>query len=185
MNSWHISQAVRAMNAGRVIAYPTEAVWGVGCDPYNEAALHQLLALKSRPIEKGVILVAASVEQVQFLLDPLTHEEQQKVCATWPGPNTWVLPDELNQVPSWIKGEHQSVAVRVSAHPLVAALCEAFGGPVVSTSANPATLEPARSPLRVTQYFGNQVHLLPGQLGKQRQPTQIRDLRSERILRAG
>ncbi|MGB0732128.1 MAG: Sua5/YciO/YrdC/YwlC family protein [Pontibacterium sp.] len=184
MMSWHVSQAVRAMRDGHVIAYPTEAVWGVGCDPYNEKALHKLLAIKSRPIEKGVILVAADVVQVQYLLDPLEPEEQTRLRDTWPGPNTWVIPDELNQVPTWIKGEHKSVAVRVSAHPLVRELCKAFGGPVVSTSANPAALAPARTALRVTQYFGNQVHLLPGQLGAERQPTKIRDLRSERVLRA-
>lgn len=172
------------MRRGGVIAYPTEAVWGLGCDPFNEEALERLLELKSRPRHKGVILIASSVAQVAPLIDPLSEQEREKVLATWPGPVTWLLPDPHHLVPEWVKGKHSSVAVRVSTHPVVKAICDSFGGPIVSTSANPAGAEPARDLLRVNLYFANKVDgTVPGALGNLAQPTQIRDLISDRLIR--
>jgi len=179
-----IQQAVEAMRAGEVIAYPTEAVWGVGCDPFNQQAVERLLALKSRPVEKGVILIAAELAQVESLLANLSDEDRKRVTAEWPGPVTWVLPDPENLIPAWIKGQHSGVAVRVSAHPVVQELCRAYGGPVVSTSANPAGEEPARSQNEVDSYFSGRLGaVVPGKLGDLAQPTQIRDLENDRILR--
>lgn len=172
------------MRQGGVIAYPTEAVWGLGCDPFNEAALEQLLLLKNRPRHKGVILIASSVEQIKPLLGSLTDAERRRVLSGWPGPVTWLLPDADQRVPEWIRGKHNTVAVRVSAHPVVKALCEAFGGPIVSTSANPAGAEPARDLLRVNLYFAKQLDaIVPGSLGHLSQPTQIRDLMTDRLIR--
>ncbi len=185
MNQWHYSQAARVLDAGGVIAYPTEAVWGLGCDPYNETAVQRLLALKRRPVEKGVILVAANLLQVAPLLRGLTPEQLDRLQASWPGPNTWLLPDPDNIIPSWIKGQHSSVAVRVSAHAGIIALCKAFGRPIVSTSANPASASPARTLLRVNTYFGNKLdYCLPGKLGELAQPTTIQDLRDSRVVRS-
>lgn len=172
------------MRQGGVIAYPTEAVWGLGCDPFNEAALERLLALKSRPRHKGVILVASSIDQISPLLEPLTDAQRQRLMDTWPGPYTWLLPDEAHRVPEWIKGKHRSVAVRVSTHPVVKALCESFGGPIVSTSANPAGADPAKDLLRVNIYFAKKIDaVVPGALGQLAQPTQIRDLLSDQLIR--
>ena len=179
-----VQQAVAAMRAGGVIAYPTEAVWGVGCDPYNQQAVERLLALKTRPVEKGVILIAAELQQVEPLLARLSETDRQRVVADWPGPVTWVLPDPDNLIPRWIKGQHSGVAVRVSAHPVVQELCRAFAGPVVSTSANPAGAEPARSRDEVDCYFNGRLDaVVPGKLGDLAQPTQIRDLQNDRVLR--
>lgn len=169
---------------GEVLAYPTEAVWGLGCDPYNEAATMRLLQIKDRPVHKGLILVAGSADQVAFLLDALTPTQRKKVLATWPGPTTWLIPDEAQMVPWWIKGDHLSVAVRVSAHPLVAALCSAFGGPIVSTSANKAGKRPAKTALQVTKHMGREIDgLLYGKLGTEQNPSRIVDLLSDTVLR--
>lgn len=182
---WHLRQAVAVLRAEGVIAYPTEAVWGLGCDPFSEAAFARILELKARPLRKGVILVAASLEQVQPLLDPLPQALADQARAVWPGPVTCVLPDPLKQVPSWIRGAHGGVAVRVSAHPLVQALCTAFGGPLVSTSCNPTGRAPARRAWQVRQYFGEALDgILPGALGGQRRPTRIIDLQTQTLLRS-
>ncbi|WP_210397970.1 L-threonylcarbamoyladenylate synthase [Motiliproteus sediminis] len=185
MDRWRLRQAVRALGAGGVIAYPTEAVWGLGCDPWQRAAVERLLLLKSRPQHKGLILVASDIEQLAPLLAGLSAAERDQLAATWPGPNTWLLPDPQGWVPEWVKGQHASVAVRVSAHPLVRSLCRAFGAPLVSTSANPAGQEPARSAGDVRQMFPRQLdYLLPGPLGGLDKPTVIRDLRSGSLLRS-
>ncbi|WP_299182257.1 Sua5/YciO/YrdC/YwlC family protein [uncultured Neptuniibacter sp.] len=182
---WHVHQSVRAIRRGGVIAYPTEAVWGLGCDPFNQKAVSHLLDIKRRPMHKGLVLIAGNLSQIEFLLEDLTTEEYDKVTASWPGPYTWIIPDRRGLIPAWIKGKHHAVAVRVSDHSLVKDLTESYGSFLVSTSANPAAHEPARDLLRVKTYFGNELdYVLPGSLGKLAQPTQIRDLQSDRLVRA-
>ncbi|MGH6977933.1 MAG: Sua5/YciO/YrdC/YwlC family protein, partial [Brevundimonas sp.] len=140
------AEAAIALHAGGVIAYPTEAVWGLGCDPFDEAAVLRLLAIKQRPVDKGLILIAASVTQLDGLADwdALPDARRDDVLASWPGPHTWIMPATA-RVPRWITGVHDGVAMRVSAHPVVIALCDAFGGVLVSTSANPAAAPPPRT----------------------------------------
>jgi L-threonylcarbamoyladenylate synthase len=185
MQNLHVTNAVARLQHGGIIAYPTEGVWGLGCDPFDQAAVLRILALKQRPVEKGLILVAAGVDQVAALLSPLTQEQRATVLATWPGPTTWLLPDPGQLVPAWIKGKFATVAVRVSAHPGVVRLCRAFGGPLVSTSANPADAPPATSRLRVLTWFGADLdYVVPGRLGGQRGPSVIRDLNSAAPVRA-
>lgn len=182
--SLRVKQAARCLAAGGIVAYPTEAVWGLGCDPMNQEATLTLLQIKGRPVEKGMILVAASAGQLSPLLDPLTRGQRRALADTWPGPVTWVIPDPEGIVPWWIRGDHASVAVRVSAHPVVKALCTAFGGPVVSTSANRAGQQPARTRLQVLSRLGASTDLvLPGALGKETRPSTIRDLVTGRVLR--
>lgn len=186
-NIWHqhqrIHAAARALNRGEVVAYPTEAVWGLGCDPFNPAAVYRILELKQRPLAKGVILVAASMEQLAPYLEGLSPSQLDTLANSWPGPNTWVIPDN-GYCPNWVRGAHTSLAVRVSAHSGVEALCTAFGGPIVSTSANPATMPPARTGWQARNYFGPAVHYAPGRVGQQQQPTQIRNLITGQTLRS-
>jgi L-threonylcarbamoyladenylate synthase len=180
-----LETVVPALQAGAVIAYPTEAVWGLGCDPANEAAVMKLLALKQRPVEKGMILVAADPAQLDgwVRLEALAPERRQAVIDSWPGANTWIVPAGT-RAPCWITGEHTGIAVRVSAHPLVQALCTAWGGPLVSTSANLAGAAPARSraqlePALLAQLDG----LLDGATGGLAQPTRIRVAVTGQVLR--
>ncbi|MBI5461504.1 MAG: Sua5/YciO/YrdC/YwlC family protein [Gammaproteobacteria bacterium] len=182
---WQLRQATRLLRAGAVIAYPTEAVYGLGCDPLNAQAVLRLLALKGRPIEAGLILIAADFNQVEPFLEPLTAALRRKVFATWPGPVTWLLPARPD-VPIWLRGRHDSLAVRITAHAGSIALCRAFGGPLISTSANPRGRAPARTPLQIRRYFGAAVDfLLPGPLGARVRPSEIRDARTGRVLRNG
>jgi L-threonylcarbamoyladenylate synthase len=181
----HISNAARCLRQGGVIAYPTEGVWGLGCDPFDQTAVTRLLQMKQRPEEKGLILVAADIAQIAPLLRHLSASEREQLQASWPGPTTWLLPDPDQLVPAWIKGKFATVAVRVSGHPVVVGLCRAFGGLLVSTSANPADAPPARNRLRVLTWFGDELdYVVPGRLGGQRGPSTIRDLRSSAVIRS-
>jgi tRNA threonylcarbamoyl adenosine modification protein (Sua5/YciO/YrdC/YwlC family) len=155
-------------------AYPTEAVFGLGCDPQSETAMTKILELKSRPVEKGVILIAGSFEQLASYvnIDDLPLENKQKVLDSWPGPFTWLLPKSA-KTPSWISGESDLVAVRVTDHPLVKSMCELVSSPLVSTSANPAGEEPARSAQEVKAYFTDELMIIDGNLGKQQTPSTI------------
>lgn len=185
-----VVEAAQCLSDGKVLAYPTEAVWGLGCDPFNEQAFHQILSLKQRPIEKGVILLAGHVDQVRHLLDGLNTDQQQQVIQSWTNRSvteratTWLLPVNSAQIPPWITGQHTQVAVRVTTHALCVALCNAFNGFIVSTSANPAGLQPARSLQEAHHYFASTIDYLQGDLGLSQQPSRILDALTGQVIRA-
>lgn len=182
-SSLRLSAAVAALQDEGVIACPTEAVWGLSCDPDSRRAVSRLLALKGRAVDKGLILVAASEGQLGFLLADLPPEQRRQLSASWPGPNTWLVPHK-QRVQPWIYGSFDTVAVRVSQHPVVRALCEAWGGPLVSTSANPAGAQPPRAGFQVVRYFGGSLDgMLPGEVGAARAPSTIRHLASGELVR--
>lgn len=169
-------EAADRLRDGQVIAYPTEAVYGLGCDPLNEAAVLKIFSMKSRPVSAGLILIGASYSQFEDWISPRAQEFVDKAMATWPGPVTWLFPKSAH-VPAFISGKHDSIAIRVTAHAPCIALCEAFGGPVVSTSANPRSAPPARSRGETEDYFGARIGgILAGPLGGRDQPSEIRDL---------
>ncbi len=184
MNSWHVKRAVQILRAGGVIAYPTEAVWGLGCDPWNSRAVERLLSLKSRAMAKGLILACGDIRQLDFLLSALEVQQYEKLLQSWPSPTTWLVPDSRHTIPVWIKGDHEKVAVRVSKHSLIKRLSDELGRPIVSTSANPAGSPPAMSSLRIRQYFGQHLdYIVPGSLGLEKQPSRIMDLDTDAVIR--
>lgn len=184
MDSLDINLAVRCLQEGGVIGYPTEAVWGLGCDPADQQAVLRLLSIKNRSVDKGLILIAASMTQIDPLLRKLPTALRARLESSWPGPHTWLIPDPENLVPPWIKGCHQSVAVRVSDHPVVRQLCMGFGGPLVSTSANAAGKPEIRSRLRLRLLLGAKLdRVVKGNLGNSARPSTITDLLSGTIIR--
>jgi L-threonylcarbamoyladenylate synthase len=181
---WHLKRAAAILHQGGVVAYPTEGVWGLGCDPDDQAAVLRLLELKGRPWQKGLILIAADLASLVPYLEPLSATLATRVQATWPGPVTWLLPARAS-TPPWLRGTHRTLAVRVTAHRRAAELCRRFGGALVSTSANPAGRPPARRRLQVQRVFGDAVdYILPGETGDLRGPTEIRDARGA-VVRVG
>lgn len=181
--TYRLRRAADVLWSGGVVCHPTEAVWGLACLPGQLTAVQRIWDLKQRDPAKGLILVSDSAERFAPLLEGLPAEARQQVLASWPGPNTWVIPD-LDTIPVWIRGRFASVAVRVSDHPLTAALCRAADSVLVSTSANPAGAEPAVNQVQAQRYFARDVdYYLPGATGGLQQPTTIRDALSGEVLR--
>ncbi len=183
----NLNQVVAALQQQDVIAYPTEAVFGVGCDPDSEIAVNKLLALKQRPVEKGLILIAANYEQLAPYVDDsvLNEEQKARIFASWPGPVTWVMPTKPG-VPSFLTGQFDTIAVRVTDHPLVQQLCLAFGKPLTSTSANLTGQEPGRSVAEVEAQLGSLLSaILQGETGGRDNPSEIRDAITGNIFRQG
>ncbi len=181
-----LDAAAALLRAGGVLAYPTEAVFGLGCDPHDQGAFERLFALKQRPPTQGVLLIAADFAQVAPYIDlnAVSPAVMQQVRSSWPGPNTWVFPRAAT-VPAWICGNHAGIALRVTAHAPAAALCRVFGAALVSTSANPHGQPPARAAATVEDYFGDALDgVLDAPLGGQTSPTTIRDALSGAIIRA-
>lgn len=180
-----IDDAVRILRSGGIVAYPTEAVYGLGCDPFNAAALDRVFAAKLRPSARGVLLIASDYAQIEPLIDRRTASAAsiERALATWPGPHTWIFPRSA-AVPEWIARGHAGVALRITAHPLASELCRAFGGPLVSTSANRHGDAPAKTAEEVRAAFGNDIDLvLDGAVGGLERPTPIRDAMTGDSLR--
>ena len=180
-----IERAARVVRAGGLIAYPTEAVFGLGCLPQDRNAVMRLLAVKRRSWRKGLILIGASVAQIERFVVLPPEPLRSEVLSSWPGPVTWVL-DARRKAPRWIGGNRRSIAVRVTAHPVANRLCARVGKAIVSTSANVSRRPPHRQILRLRRDLGRAVdYVLAGALGELANPTPIRDGRSGRVLRQG
>lgn len=181
-----VARAAAALHCGGVVAYPTEAVYGLGCDPYDHTAFERLFALKQRPPTQGVLLIGADFAQVAPWIDlaAVSSSVLDTVQASWPGPHTWILPRRAD-TPAWIAGAHPGIALRVTAHAPAAALCRAFGAALVSTSANPHGRPPARDVATLRTYFGTALDaVVDAPVGASTRPTSIRDALSGAIIRS-
>lgn len=190
-----IPSAVTALRQGQVIAYPTEAVFGVGCDPDNHLAIETLLQVKQRPKSKGLILIAADFSQLipYIAADQLSLEQTQLMLDSWRNSAgvrdkaavTWVVPASA-RCSDWLTGQFDSIAIRVCDHPVVQQLCLAFGKPITSTSANLSGLEPCRSAAEVRQQLADKVAVIvDAPTGGRAVPSEIRDITTGHIYRAG
>jgi len=180
---WPIYQASQVLHHSGVIAYPTETVWGLGCNPKQEAALQRLLDLKKRDAQKGLILIAGDIKQFDFLLKHLTPKQIDLLQASWPGPVTWLVPHH-GEVHPLVHGRFATVAIRVSNNKLVQDLCREFGGPIVSTSANEAGQVTVKNAIQAQKFLGPQLDfILSGPLGTSQSPSRIIDLQSGRVIR--
>lgn len=177
-----VKQAVEIVGRGGVIAYPTEAVFGLGCDPLNQAAVERLLAIKQRPQSKGLILLAASTQQLKSWI-VASPQQWQQMNARWPAAVTFLVTP-TPKVPAWIKGGHDTVAVRVSAHPLARQLALATNTPIVSTSANRSGQPAHRHAAELVVDLGTELDaVVDGACNISDRPSTIIDLESGKILR--
>lgn len=179
-----IGAAAALLREGGVLAYPTEGVYGLGCDPDNRAAFERIFAMKRRPPEQGVLLIAADFEQVRGWIGNAPEAALERARAAWPGAHTFIFP-RSSRVPEWIAGGHAGIALRVTAHPPAAALCRAFAGPIVSTSANRHGEPPGRTAQEVASLFGDALDaVLDAPLGGLDRSTPITDAVTGAIIRA-
>ena len=180
--SFHVRLAAEILHKGGIIACPTESVYGLSCDPLNQSAIERLLALKQRPDTKGFILIASCIEQLEPFVS-IPDERREEIEQSWPGPFTWVLPAK-SDLPPWIGGGRETIAARVTAHAQMAAICDTYGGCLVSTSANISGQPPARNPMQVRKQFDDQLDMIVGgKLGGLARPTPIRDAVSGKFIR--
>jgi len=187
VNSQQIQQAVKILQQGGIIAYPTEAVYGLGCDPKNIAAIKKILTLKKREKEKGLILTGSSLQQFQPFIQKLDNSIKQKLLDSWQNSDhaiTWLVPAK-ESTSIYIKGQFNTIAIRVSHHPVVKELCEHFEGAIISTSANEAGKDAARTQQQVLDAFGSKVNLVvEGETNLAANPSEIRDAISDKIIRS-
>ncbi len=160
------------LKRGGLIAYPTESCYGLGCDPRNRQAVLRILKLKQRPQHKGLILIASHYQQVARYLKPLTPTEQAKLQNAGVQAVTYLLPVKQS-APRWLRGDHDTLAVRLTAHPFAKQLCRSTASALVSTSANRSGQRPAKTFAECQRLFGKKVWVLRGRVGKRKQPSTI------------
>ncbi len=179
-----VTRVVKAICQGAVVAYPTESVFGLGCDPEAQQAVNKILQIKQRPVEKGLILLASELSQLLPYIDyaALSEEQRQLLVTPQSRPTTWLVPVSA-ATPPWICGQFTSVAVRLTEHPVVANLCQLSGKPLVSTSANLSGEQPAQNAEQAAQLIGVDL-VFDGALGGAKQTSQIKDISTGQVIRA-
>ncbi|TNH03143.1 tRNA threonylcarbamoyladenosine biosynthesis protein RimN [Testudinibacter sp. TR-2022] len=183
--NYTILQLANYIKQQQVIAYPTEAVFGLGCDPRSESAVLKLLALKQRTVEKGLILVAPHLDLLLPFIDQhrLSHEHWQRLQAEYDRPMTWLVPKSA-LAPVFLTGEFDSIAIRLCRHPAVTALCEATQTALTSTSANLSGMPPCRTAQEVRAQFGADFPVLQSAVGGAEKPSEIRDILTNQRIRS-
>ena len=180
-----LAHAADIIRNGGVIAYPTEGVWGLGCDPTLEPAVNKLLALKHRAVKKGLILIGSDADQFAPFTASLDHSQMSLFKTKRERPTTWLVPDN-GVAPRWIVGEHKTIALRITQHPLCSRLCDLFGGPIVSTSANTQNCPAAETLEDVESYFLNKLSfIISGTVGSAGSVSEIIDLVTGEVIRNG
>ncbi|WP_171013522.1 L-threonylcarbamoyladenylate synthase [Chitinivorax sp. B] len=172
----------RQIRQGGVIAYATESCYGLGCDPRQWRAVQRVIRLKRRPAHKGLIMIAASFEQLAPFVQSPTAAERALLDRFWPGPYTFIMRAS-RRAHRLLTGRHGTIAVRVTAHPGAAGVCRALGTALVSTSANLAGQVSLKSARACHRAFGKRVHVVAGQTGRRKKPSTIIDLRTGKVLR--
>lgn len=160
--NYHVRLAIQYLRRGGVVAHACEGVWGLACDPWNEFAVDRVLRIKQRSKTRGLIVIAHDLNCFSFELASLTDTERARISESWPGHVTWIIPS--TRFPQWITGAHSTVAARVPDHLQARQLCEEFGGPLVSTSANVSNEPPAKTAKQVESTIGHLVDMIvPGE----------------------
>jgi L-threonylcarbamoyladenylate synthase len=170
------------LRRGGLIAYPTESCYGLGCNPGNRRAVQRILRLKQRPQHKGLILIASHYHQVARYLQALTHDEQAKLKEDGAQAITYLMPARPS-CPRWLRGAHDTLAVRLTAHPFARNLCRSANSALVSTSANRSGQRPAKTYAQCQRLFGRKVWVLPGRVGKRKNPSTIITWADGKIVR--
>lgn len=183
MNPDSLRRAADIIRAGGVVAYPVEACFGLGCDPRNCAALRRILRIKRRARALGLILIADRISRLAPFVGTFEVACRAEMLASWPGRHTWLLP-AAPRVSRWLRGDHATIAVRVTAHRGAAQLCRLARTAVVSTSANRSGRRMLRSAAAVRREFGDEVDfVVDGRIGGAAEPSVIRDAATGAVLR--
>ncbi|QJC28210.1 Sua5/YciO/YrdC/YwlC family protein [Enterobacteriaceae endosymbiont of Plateumaris braccata] len=176
---------IDALKLGKIIAYPTESSFGLGCDPDNKNAVYKLLSIKKRNINKGFILIASSYKQILSYIDETKLSLKQiNMILSCQKFITWTIPISLN-TPYWLTGNFNSIAIRITNYYPINQLCHFYGKPIISTSANITGCKPCLYSHEINSHFKKKILILNGFVGRYKKPSEIRDSITNTIIRKG
>lgn len=154
-----IIQAAKVLIGGGIIGYPTETVYGIGCNAFNAAAVDRIYELKGRDRGKAMIVIAGDILQVRELVKEIPPAAEKLIDNFWPGPLTIIFhaAERMNAV---FRGAHNTIAVRIPDSRISLSLIRQTGFPLISTSANCAGQPPSTTAEEVAAVFGSQLDLI-------------------------
>jgi tRNA threonylcarbamoyl adenosine modification protein (Sua5/YciO/YrdC/YwlC family) len=180
-----VSAAARAIKRGEIVGVPTDTVYGLAADPYDEAALDRLYDIKGREPGKPIAILVADLDQ-GLLLGAMSDRALDLAERHWPGAVTLVVP-RLDTAPTWLGDiKRRTIALRCPDHSVALDLLR-LTGPLAVTSANRSTSQPVNSSTDARSLFADEVlTYLPGDAGGG-EPSTLVDLThpSEMVLRTG
>ena len=183
MSPWALNRLVHAISAGAVIGYPTDTIWGLGCDPLNFASVAHILKIKNRHPDKGLILLSSKLEYCSPYI-AIDAEQRESLLSPRARPTTWLV-NASEACPWWIRGIYPSVAIRICDHPLLQVLCGRLKTPLVSTSANRAGRSTVRNALQLRRQFDGELDcIVTGFSTGSSRPSEIKSLASGTTLRS-
>src|ERR1700741_4570815 len=156
-----LSKAAALIRAGRLVAFPTETVYGLGANALDAAAVAKIFELKGRPASSPLIVHASSAAMARTLVTEWPAQAEELAARYWPGPLTIVLP-KSPAIPDIVTAGLQTVGVRVPAHRVALALIEAAGVPIAAPSANRFTGLSPTTAEHVRAAFGDEVEVVDG-----------------------
>ncbi|MCP4494136.1 MAG: L-threonylcarbamoyladenylate synthase [Gammaproteobacteria bacterium] len=184
MSPWQINRLSKAVLRGDVFAYPTDTIWGFGCHPLIAASVQRILSIKKRPANKGLILLCSTLDHIDsYISDQLSDEQVKRLQHIDEQPTTWLVKASQD-CPLWLRGQHPTIAVRLTMHPFVQALCNSIKAPLVSTSANRAGQSTVTNATQARKQFGDEVdYIVSGYSTGGKTASAIKLLENNRIIR--
>lgn len=185
MSPWLINRFGKAVQRGAVFAYPTDTIWGFGCHPLHAPAVHRILDIKQRPVNKGLILLASELSYLQpYLSNNLNNKEIHQLESITEQPTTWLV-GASKDCPIWLRGQFPTIAVRLTSHPFVQRLCDAIKAPIISTSANRSGCPTIRNAIQARRQFGAELdYIVEGFRSGGKKASKIKSLAGNQIIRA-
>ena len=182
-NALNINSSVEWLNAGKILAHPTESIWGLGCDALNEEAVNLIFKIKKRDKKKNFILLVKSVESFEKYLEEINTEDKTFLNKYWPGPYTFLIKYN-EKLPTHLKNASGKIAIRVSNHLPTKQLFKTYNGYIVSTSANISGKDNLDDPNEIINFFEyDEIAYYDEILGKNITPSKIIDLESRTVIR--
>ena len=171
------------VKSGKILAHPTESIWGIGCDAFNRQAVEKVFRLKKRDLSKGFILLAESLESIEKYIKVIAKEDQQFLSKHWPGAYTFLIKYN-DKLPTHLMNKNGKIAIRVSDHLPIKALLKGFSGFMISTSANISGEKNINNPAEIINFFEQEdLAYYDESLGKNLTPSKIIDLETRDIIR--
>jgi|TARA_B110000967_G_C18830463_1_gene533792 L-threonylcarbamoyladenylate synthase len=184
MSPWAINRLSHQIELGAVIAYPGDTIWGFGCHPLLKVSVDRILQIKQRSASKGLILLSSELEFcLPYISSDLSKNEVTRLKKTTTQPTTWLIPASHN-CPSWLRGGFSTIAIRITSHPFIKALCTELESPIVSTSANLSGKTTIRNSIQARRLFANKLdYIINGYQPGTGRPSEIQSLKSGDIIR--
>lgn len=165
-------------NGGNAI-YPTEGIYGIGCDPFNESSVENIFKVKGRDLTKNFIILASNINYLKRIIDNNFFKSKALIDGSF---TTWVIPTNKD-CPPWLT-TNKSIAIRITNHPVVNELCLNLGGPIISTSANCSNHKYINDITTIENIFDGKIDcIVKGQLGNEKKSSIIKNILTNEILR--